>query len=79
MALTEHMILQRLRQVADLPADASGDTELFSSGMLDSVAMLNLIMFVEEATGLEIRADEVTLENFDSPARILHFAMARAT
>ena len=47
-------------------------------GNHDSVAMLNLITFVEAQTGIEIRADEVTLENFDTVARISRFAMERA-
>jgi acyl carrier protein len=78
MALTEAMIIQHLSDTADLDGEIDRDTALFSSGALDSVAMLNLIMFVEDHAGIEIRADEVTLENFDSTACIARFAMARA-
>jgi acyl carrier protein len=78
MALTEAIIIQNIRHFSDMQIDADADTPLFSSGALDSVAMLNLITFVEAQTGIEIRADEVTLENFDTAARISRFAMERA-
>ncbi|MFT3967146.1 MAG: acyl carrier protein [Sphingobium sp.] len=78
MALTPAIIIDTIRGFSGLEMEADDDTPLFSSGALDSVAMLNLIAFVEERTGIEIRADEVTLDNFDTPARISRFALERA-
>ncbi|MCB4858144.1 acyl carrier protein [Sphingobium sp. PNB] len=78
MALTEAILIQTISGFSDIGADAHGETPLFSSGALDSVAMLNLLAFVEEQAGIEIRADEVTLENFDTPARIVRFAGERS-
>ncbi|MCV2866473.1 phosphopantetheine-binding protein [Defluviimonas sp. WL0075] len=46
------------------------ETELFSSGLLDSVLMVGLIMFIEQKCGIQVRAEDVTLDNFDTPARI---------
>lgn len=77
MALTEAMLIQGLRGFSGLMSDAREDTALFSSGLLDSVEMVNLLSMVEELTGLYIEADEVTLENFDTPSRIVRFAQAR--
>lgn len=78
MALTEPILMQSVRSLSGLNGDATAETPLFSSGALDSVAMLSLIMLVEEQSGMEIRADEVTLDNFDTVARILRFAEERA-
>ena len=78
MALTEQVLMQNVRALSDLNGEATAETPLFSSGALDSVAMLNLITLVEEQSGIEIRADEVTLENFDTVTRILRFAGERA-
>ena len=78
MAITEDLLVSNIRDFANLDDEPTLDTLLFSSGALDSVAMLNLITFVEETTGIEIRADEVTLENFDTIERILRFAGERA-
>lgn len=77
MPLTEASLIRSIREFAVLDDDADGDTPLFSSGVLDSVAMLNLIMLVEQQTGMEIRAEDVTLEHFDTAARILDFARER--
>jgi acyl carrier protein len=52
-------------------------TPLFSSGLLDSVAMLNVIAFVEERARIEVSAGDVTLENFDTPERITAYVSAR--
>lgn len=79
MAFTEELLRRNIRDFANLPDDPAAEAPLFSSGALDSVAMVNLIAFVEEQTGIEIRADEVTLENFDTAERILRFAQERAT
>lgn len=73
MPLTETKLLDSIREVSGLNGDTDVETPLFSSGALDSVAMLNLIMLLEEETGREIRADEVTLDNFDSASHILRF------
>jgi|JI7StandDraft_1071085.scaffolds.fasta_scaffold329682_2 acyl carrier protein len=55
--------------------DAFGDDDaLFSSGMLDSVAMMNLIAFLEEKTGSDVRPADVTLDNFDTLTRIISYA-----
>lgn len=55
---------------------ANNETTLFSSGLLDSVSLVNLLMFIEKETGLTIRTEDVTLENFDTQASILRFAAA---
>lgn len=74
MTLTEAMLIDHLRENTVLNGETRADSPLFSSGALDSVAMLDLIGFIEERAGVAIRADDVTLANFDTPARILRFA-----
>ena len=59
------------------PADFEDDTLLFSSGLLDSFSMVDLIMFIEEAAGIRVHPIDVTLDNFDSIERILAFVEAR--
>lgn len=67
-------LIEYLKSTLSSTSELSHDTELFSSGALDSVSMLDLIAFVEETAGIQIRAEDVTLENFDTPARICRFA-----
>ncbi|MBO9436779.1 acyl carrier protein [Ruegeria sp. R13_0] len=73
MALTQDTLISYLITSIE-PDDAiEPETELFSSGLLDSVLMMNLIMFLEEQSGIQVRPEDVTLENFDTPARIIQY------
>ncbi|MBB4640965.1 acyl carrier protein [Rhizorhapis suberifaciens] len=74
MALTDRQLMTYLKDTLNFKEELDLESELFSTGALDSVSMLNLIAFVEETAGVEIRAEDVTLDNFDTAARILRFA-----
>lgn len=79
MMLDHARLLDNVRELSGLNGAATIETPLFSSGALDSVAMLSLIALVEESAGIEIHAEDVTLDNFDSVERIVRFAESRAT
>jgi acyl carrier protein len=49
------------------------DTELFSSGLIDSLNVMELVTFVEGEIGRTIPPAEITLENFDTINRIARF------
>ena len=49
------------------------DTPLRTSGILDSVATLRLISFVEDRYGIEVEAHEAGVENFDRIDSIASF------
>jgi acyl carrier protein len=70
-ALTElvaHGLTSRRRRLA--PLDVDGQTPLFESGLVDSLAILELIAFVEEATGRAIPARQVQMKHFGTIDRI---------
>jgi acyl carrier protein len=74
MTETEQQIrafLSEAYQVRD--SDVDRDTPLFSSGLLDSFAMVELVSFVERLVKTRVRARDVTLENFDSIGRIVAY------
>ena len=48
------------------PSNLKDDTSLRTSGILDSVATLRLVTFVEEQYGVEVEAHEAGVENFDT-------------
>lgn len=66
MTLTRDDLIAYLRDDQQIVEDISGGTELFSSGILDSVAMVGLITFIEERTSVTVQPADVTLENFDT-------------
>jgi acyl carrier protein len=45
-------------------------TPLFATGLIDSLAILHLIGWVERATGAAIRIDQVVMRNFETVAAI---------
>jgi len=55
------------------PSELSEDTALFSSGLLDSLTVFDLVTFVETLAKHRVPPTAVTLENFDTIARILEF------
>jgi acyl carrier protein len=59
------------------PSNLKDDTPLRTSGILDSVAMLKLVSFIEERCGIEVEAHEAGNENFDSIDGIASFIEAK--
>ena len=67
-----HNVKEEIRQYilseflpGEKPANLRDDTPLRSSGILDSVATLRLVSFIEEHFGIEMEAHEASVENFD--------------
>jgi len=72
MPLTANNLVEYLRD--DLGVDTDDietATPLFSSGVIDSFALVQLITFLEERCHVRLDAADVSLENFDSIERIL--------
>ncbi|MGQ0456815.1 MAG: phosphopantetheine-binding protein [Hyphomicrobium sp.] len=74
MTLTSDCLIAHIKETLHVSEDLNDESQLFSSGLLDSVAMLSVISFVEDKSGVQVRAEDVTLDNFDTVARILQFA-----
>lgn len=74
MGITEENLKNYLRdeQYVEIEAiDAS--TLLFSSGIVDSFALVEMMTFIEDRAGIRIEPADVTLENMDSIELILTF------
>lgn len=60
----------------DLGVDIDGveaDTPLFSSQLVDSFALVSLMMFLEKQSGIRIAPVDVNLDNMDTIARMLAY------
>lgn len=55
-------------------ATLDDNTGLFSRGLIDSLSVMDLVFFVEREIGQAVPPANITLENFDSIARIVAFA-----
>ena len=60
-------------------ANLQDETPLRTSGILDSVATLRLVTFVEERFGIQVEAHEASVENFDSINSIAAFIESKKT
>jgi acyl carrier protein len=55
------------------PQNLRDDTPLRTSGVLDSLATLSLISFIEQEFGIEVEAHETDIDNFDRIADMVAF------
>ncbi len=69
-----------LRTIAawHLPVPVTDDTPLVRSGLLDSLALFRLVLWVEEQTGKPLDPTQVDIgDEFDSVASILRYVAGR--
>jgi len=57
---------------------ASAETDLLETGLLDSLALVELLAQLEESFDVSISTDDLELENFRSITNIAVFVMQRA-
>jgi acyl carrier protein len=75
MVLTKEQLLGALQDRLGLDVTSIGDdTLLFSSGLIDSFSLIELISFIEAQATIRMDAMDVSLDNLDSVERILRFA-----
>lgn len=57
--------------------ELTDETPLLSSGVLDSLAILQLMSFLSDELGIEIADDDFTLDNFETVGALLAFVRRR--
>ena len=46
------------------------DDDLLTSGLLDSLSVMSVVYFIEQEAGIDVPAEDVTIENFESLSAI---------
>jgi acyl carrier protein len=59
------------------PEDLDDSRPLVTGGVLDSLASLRLVTFLEEAYGIRVEAHEVAVENLDTVTDIVRFVLSK--
>lgn len=75
-----HDLRDRIVRVFSGPLNldiSSDDTDLFESGVLDSLAFVELLLHLEREFGVTAALDDLEVDNFRSIARIVEFVSAR--
>ncbi len=63
----------RGKGLADIPADEP----LLESGILDSLSLLDFVVFLEKQYGLKVPGEEIVPENFGSLAAVSAYVRGR--
>ena len=58
---------------------SSVDTDLVETGLLDSLALVELLAQLEETFGISVSTDDLEFENFRSITSIARFVVQRTT
>lgn len=76
--LTKSDLLTFLEQELGLDISTiQAETPLFSSGIIDSFALVSLLGFIEDKCQFRVNPIDVSLENVDSIGRIIAYAHSR--
>jgi len=59
------------------PDNVTDELPLISSGILDSIATLKLVLFIEERFGIALEAHETDKENMDTLAQMVATVQAK--
>jgi acyl carrier protein len=59
------------------PDELTDDTPLISGGILDSIATLQLVMFIEQTYGVTFAPHEVDKDNLDTLERLMRLLMSK--
>jgi len=59
------------------PSELTATTPLISGGILDSIAALKLVMFLEQEYGVAFEAHEVNRDNLDSLTSIVQLLISK--
>jgi len=59
------------------PGELTDATPLITGGVLDSIATLKVVMFIEETFGISLQAHEVDSEHLDTIGQIAQLVRAK--
>ncbi len=74
MPISEQSILQFLSREFDIDSKkVDGNTPLISSGIIDSLGVIDFVEFISKSAGIQVDASEVRLNNLDTMNLVLDF------
>ena len=78
MALSSETLFEYFKTRLGVETEGMDDTTpLFSSSLLDSFSIVELMVFIESQAGIKMEAWDVTLDNLDSIERILKYVQMK--
>ena len=74
--MTSELIESLRGEILDTPEPISADTDLFAAG-LDSMAIMQLLLVIEDRFGVALDPADLSRENFQTPAKIAALIQSR--
>ena len=59
------------------PAELKSDTSFLDNGIVDSLGVLELVSFIEDRFGIEVKDEELVPENLDSIENLLSYIVRK--
>jgi len=79
MSITRESLLSYLQSNFGVDvSDVDESTELFSTGLLDSFSVADMLMFIEDNGKFIVEPEEITYDNIDSVEKILEYARKKS-
>jgi acyl carrier protein len=73
-------LTQKLQSFSPVPLDdLAPDDKLFSSGLIDSLNIVEIIEFVEQYCRIQVNPTEFSMDNFDSMASVAGYVENKLT
>lgn len=79
MDLTQELLVYILKEhlPGEAPESLRPDDDLIGSGILDSLAMINLVTHLEKHYGIVVGAEEMSPDNFGSVSALARFVAGK--
>lgn len=71
--MKDEIIRYLVEEILDDGETVGADDELLMSGKVDSIGVMQLVGFVEDTFGVDVPAEDVTLETFRSVTAIVAY------
>lgn len=75
--MKDELIRYLVEEILDDGETVGADDELLMSGKVDSIGVMQLVAFVEDTFGVDVPAEDVTLETFRSVTAIAAYVSQR--
>ena len=57
----------------DTGLELGAETDLLESGLIDSTAVMDLVVWIEDMFGISVEAEDLTAANFGTPRKITDY------
>jgi Phosphopantetheine attachment site. len=69
----EKIVYEILKEITGENLESEGNENLFESGWLDSLGVIQLLLLIEEKTGLYLDPSIVNRKDIETPEKIIQF------